>query len=67
MAKSLIELVEEAAKARGDAFVPRDYIVEALEKIERAEIEVPQYTTGRPALKGVYEVALRIYKMQTKK
>ena len=58
---NLIELIEKSAKARGESFVPRDYIVEALEKIENGEIDVERYPTGVPSLKGVYAAAQKIY------
>jgi len=58
----LIKLVEEVAIERGDESVPRDYIVEALEKIELGDIEVKRYPTGLPTLKGVYEIASKLYK-----
>jgi hypothetical protein len=59
---SLAELVEDAAKARNDAKVPREYINDALNRIERGQTEVERYPTGHPTLKGVYGIALELYK-----
>ena len=58
---SLIELVENVAKARKDAPLPREYIVDALGKIENGDVDVERYPMGSPSLKGVYEIALRLY------
>jgi len=60
--KEMMELVEKAAEARGDCFVPREFIVKALCKIERGEVEVERYSmTGAPSLKGVYNLALELW------
>ncbi len=58
---SLIELVENVAKARNDVLLPREYIIDALEKIDNGDVEVEKYPMGNPSLKGVYEVALELY------
>jgi hypothetical protein len=60
----LVELVEKAAKARGETTVPRDYIVEALERLQCGELQVERYPGGAPSLKGVYEIANRLYTEQ---
>ena len=62
MTSNLVELVESAAKIRGEPTVPRDYIVEALDKIDKKEVEVERYPTGIPSLKNVYDLASKIYK-----
>jgi len=61
MIDNLIRLIEESAEIRGNSPVPRDYIVEALERIELGEINVRRYPMGKPTLRGVYEVALELY------
>ena len=58
----MIELVEGTAKFRNDPAVPRDFITEALERIEAGQEKVSRYPTGAPTLKGVYEVAARMYR-----
>jgi len=56
-----ISLVESAAKLRGDPPVARQYIEEAMQQIDsRKEVEVDRYPTGRPSLKGIYDVAARL-------
>jgi len=57
----LIEMVENAAKVRKDATLPREYIIDALKKIDKGDIEVEKYPMGYPSLKGVYEIALGLY------
>jgi len=59
--KSLVELIENAAEAREDPRIPRDYICNALGKIERNEVEIERYPTGQPSLKAVYDVAFNLY------
>ncbi len=59
--ESLIELVEEVARVREDAPIPRDYIIDALRRIENGDVEVERYLVGSPSLKGVYEIALGLY------
>jgi hypothetical protein len=56
----LVELVEGAAKARGDTPVPRRFIKEALQRIERNEEQVTRYLAGAPSLIEVYEIAMRL-------
>ncbi len=58
---SLIEFVENAAKVRKDTPLPREYIIDALKKIDNGDVEVERYPMGSPSLKGVYEVALELY------
>ncbi|MFA6295307.1 MAG: hypothetical protein WC666_02690 [Candidatus Paceibacterota bacterium] len=57
----IIEAVEGAAKIRGDLPLPRDFISEALERVNSGKEIVLRYPTGRPSLKGVYDIALRLY------
>jgi len=59
--RPLVELVEGAAMARKDAPIPRDYILDALEKIEKGYIEIEKYPTGHPSLKEVYDIASEMY------
>jgi len=60
-----IDLVESSAEVRGDPKIPRDFITEALEKIESGEEDVVRYPMGGPSLKGVYEIAQRLYSQST--
>ncbi|PIR98331.1 MAG: hypothetical protein COT88_02350 [Candidatus Colwellbacteria bacterium CG10_big_fil_rev_8_21_14_0_10_41_28] len=55
------ELVEGAAEARGEAPIPRDFIVEAMEKIELGEEQAERYPTGMPTLKSIFEVGKKLY------
>jgi hypothetical protein len=55
----IINLVEEAARMRGNEPLSREYIVDALERIDRGEVEVRTYM-GIPSLRGIYETALDI-------
>ena len=50
--ESLVILVEQSARVRGEASVPKEYILKALEKIELGEESVEKYPTGFPSLKG---------------
>lgn len=45
---SFIEMIEESAMIRGDDLVPRDFITEALERINSREEMVDMYPTGGP-------------------
>lgn len=58
----LIDLVEGAAKFRGDQVIPRDFIAEALERVGNNQETVERYPLGKPSLKGVYEIASRLHK-----
>lgn len=57
MPADFIELVESAIEMRGEDSVPRDFISEALEKIERGEVEIERYPSGAPMLKAVADLA----------
>ena len=61
MVNTLVTLVEGAAIARGEEIIHRDFIVEALERVEKGKEIVQRYPTGAPSLKEVYDVALRLY------
>ena len=60
--ETLIQLVQEAAVARGEPRLHERFIKLALTRIERGEEAVEQYPTGRPSLKGVYDIASRLQK-----
>lgn len=60
MHKEFIELVEGAAKARGEASIPREYIVDALEIIERKEADAERYPGGVPSMKDVFDLAVQL-------
>jgi hypothetical protein len=65
MNPEFIDLVEKAAKMRGEEPVPRDFISEALEKIEKGEEKVEMYPTGAPSLRGISDLARRIQREVT--
>ena len=56
-----IDLIEAKANIRGDPIVPRDYIVEAIEKIERNEVLIERYPRGQPTFREFYRVASQLY------
>ena len=58
--KDHMSLVEKSAKARGDKEVGREFIVAAICKIERGEIDVAKYPFGAPSLKDVYNLAVKL-------
>lgn len=60
MSKTFIDLVEGAALARNDPQVARPYLEEAHRRIEAGEVQVASYPGGKPSLKAVYELAVRI-------
>jgi DNA replicative helicase MCM subunit Mcm2 (Cdc46/Mcm family) len=58
---SLIPLIEAAAKMRGKPPVLRQYIKEALQRIDAGTETVSKYpNTGLPSLKGVYDIAAKL-------
>ena len=58
--RSLISLVEAAAQARNQPPVPRQFIEEALRRINAGEEEVSRYPMGSPSLRGIYDIAARL-------
>lgn len=58
--QELIALVRDSAKARNEPPVPRQYIIEALRRIETEQEKVMHYPTGAPSLKAVYDIATRL-------
>ncbi len=57
----LADLVQAVAAFRQAMPVPREYIDEALERIQNGqEPEVKRYPNGMPTMIGVYEVATRL-------
>ncbi len=66
MNNELVTIVEQAAQARGNPTVSREYIIKALERIECGEEKVVKYPTGAPSLKGIYEIAVKLFKNETK-
>lgn len=60
MPPSLAELVEGAAQARNEPAVARQHIEDALRRIEAGQEEVAKYPTGKPTLKGVYDLATKL-------
>lgn len=55
-----VALVEKAAQARNEPPVARQYIDEALRRINAGQEKVLKYPNGEPSLKGVYEIAVRL-------
>ena len=65
MSDDFVELVEKSAEARGDLAIPRDFIVEAIERVVRGGEEVEQYEEGSkesPTVEAVYKLAKQLYK-----
>ncbi len=58
--QEFIDLVERAAQARDEPPVPRQYIEEALRRIDAGQEEVTRYPMGAPSLKGVYDIAVTL-------
>jgi len=62
MNQEFIELVLNAAKARGEEIsVPEEFIAKALQKIEAGEAEVARYPNGSPSLKDVFDLAVQLW------
>lgn len=59
--EELIELINGAAKARNELPVPKQYIEEALRRIDAGQEEVIRYPNGNPSLKDAYDVAARLF------
>jgi hypothetical protein len=55
--EEFVTLVQGAIQARGERPIPRRFIRDALETIERDEVEVERYPTGAPSLRAVATVA----------
>ena len=60
MDPELVEFVEATAKARKEPPVARQYIEEALRRIDAKEEGVSRYPSGSPSLKGIYNIAARL-------
>lgn len=58
---ALVDCVMDAAKFRGDPEIPRDYITEVLERVEKGAVKVERYPNGSPRPKQVYEIASRLF------
>lgn len=64
---TLAELAEGGIKARGESSVPRDYLVEAVSRIEAGlEKNVIRYPTGVPTLISIAKVGRRLYTEATR-
>ncbi len=63
----LILMVEKAAEQRGDPWVPRDYIVEAIERIKDGKEKVKRFPSDSPPLKDIFDIALKLYYKDTGK
>ena len=62
MNQEFIELVLNAAKARGEKIsVAEEFIIRALQKIESGKAEVARYPNGSPSLKGVFDIAVQLW------
>ncbi|HZS43194.1 MAG TPA: hypothetical protein VFA52_03185 [Candidatus Paceibacterota bacterium] len=59
-ASRMVEFVNGAALARQQPTLPHDYIVEALERIDKGKEKAKKYPTGSPSLKDTYDVAARL-------
>ena len=56
-----VRLVEDAAVARDNPKLPRQFIEKALELIESGAVTVERCSTGELSLPGVYVVAADLY------
>jgi hypothetical protein len=57
----LADLVQAVAACREEMPTPREFIEEALERIEQGkEPDVPRYPNGMPTMKGVSDIAVRL-------
>jgi len=67
MPNELVGIVEEAADVRGDPKVPRDYVVDAVERVESGKEEVQRFESGFPSPQDIYDLAARLYDKATNK
>ncbi len=65
--RTMIELVEDAAKIRNEPPVPREFIDEILRQIHDGLIDAPRYPNGVPSLKDVYLLAVKLENETTTK
>lgn len=61
MRDRMVEMVEKAAGMRGDAIVPSEFTHQAIEMVQTGKAKVEQYSGGEPTLKGVYDLALKLF------
>ncbi|HWB34253.1 MAG TPA: hypothetical protein VG753_02975 [Candidatus Paceibacterota bacterium] len=54
------EMVEAAARQRGDMEVPRPFIIEAIDRIKQGLEQSEHYPSGQPTLIGIYKVAVQL-------
>lgn len=59
--EELIDLVEGAMKAREETLVPREFILEAINRVASKNESVESYPTGMPSLKGISDLAHRLW------
>jgi hypothetical protein len=57
-------LVEKTAEARGEKPVERKFIVEAMCRFERGEVEAEKYPFGAPSLRAIYDLAIELSKKE---
>lgn len=53
----IVDMVNGAARARGEPELDPKAIEEASERVESGMADCPRYPTGAPSLKGLYEIA----------
>ena len=56
-----VSLVETAAEARHEDPIPRAYIIEVLDMVDRGEAKVKRYPLGVPCLRSVFEIAKKLH------
>lgn len=61
----LTVLVEAGIRAREETSIPRDYIVDVIEKGKSGDIDLVRYPTGFPSLKCVADLARKEYERAT--
>jgi hypothetical protein len=53
----IVDIVNGAAKARGEPPLSSESIEEAVDRVESGIADCDRYPTGAPCLKGLYEIA----------
>jgi len=69
MSSAIVREIEREAEARGDPKIPRDYVVEALERVKAGKDEVRWSEGEYPSASrtDLYAIAAKLYHKATKK
>ena len=58
---SIVDLIEKVAKKVWKVpEIPREFIIEALDRIEDGQERVETYPSGQPTMRAVYAVAVQL-------